>query len=165
MTFEASGAAFNLVPARILGTLRGLFLPLSASAAAVVSAHALAMKRPFILAIGLIAACAVQARDLVIENPTIRLDCTRPSSCAVTDRQTGQTIELDVDSFQVVMGDGRRLSVPSLVEVGVPTLERMAGLPAAVRISEREPGELVERRFRSADGKIAVRWTAWLRLK
>ena len=123
------------------------------------------MKRPFILAIGLIAACAVQARDLVIENPTIRLDCTRPSSCAVTDRQTGQTIELDVDSFQVVMGDGRRLSVPSLVEVSVPTLERMAGLPAAVRISEREPGELVERRFRSADGKIAVRWTAWLRLK
>jgi len=122
------------------------------------------MKRLFLLLIGFVSVCAVQARDPVIENPAIRLNCAQPGSCVVTDRRTGQTIDLGADSFQVVIGDGHSVAAPNLVEEGVPTLETMAGRPAAVRIAEREPGELLERRFHSADGKFAVRWRAWLRL-
>jgi len=76
------------------------------------------------------------------------------------DQQTGRSLTLTGEVFQVVLKDGTRYPASELRSVGTPTIVELKPRPAASRFAERMPGRKIEVRLSAADGRLGVMWRA-----
>jgi hypothetical protein len=80
------------------------------------------------------------------------------------DKQSGVTIDLtNAECFQLTLSDGRTLKASDMKVVGKPRLTSIAPQPASCRLAERFGGKQIAVNLSSADGKLAMRWSAILR--
>ena len=76
------------------------------------------------------------------------------------DQQTGRSLTLTGELFQVVLKDGTCYRASELRFGGAPGIVEREPQPAASRLAERMPGKKIEVRLTAADGRLGVTWRA-----
>jgi len=81
----------------------------------------------------------------------------------VTDRASGNTLDLGVPPFRLSVAGGETLGASDLRAVGEPEFETLAGRPEASRLAERLDGRAVALRLDDPGSRFSVTWRAVLR--
>ena len=78
----------------------------------------------------------------------------------VRNEQTGRTVTIEGEAFQILCADGQRYTASALVPEGTPRLSNWVLDPKAARLAARIAGRQVEATFRSPDGRLRLTWRA-----
>jgi hypothetical protein len=81
--------------------------------------------------------------------------------CVCRDAQSGSSIVLTGDVFQIVLADGTRYRASALRRQGAPAVQELPARPDAARLAERLGGRKVEVPLTSIDGRLRVAWRAF----
>ncbi|MGA2258520.1 MAG: hypothetical protein ABSG53_27975, partial [Thermoguttaceae bacterium] len=104
--------------------------------------------------------------DVAVGNATIGLSwiVTKQGLKArsARDEQSGRSLALAGELFQIVLADGRRYAASTLEAEGEPRISDLAPQAGAARLAARIPGKQVQMVLRSADGRLRVQWRAVL---
>ena len=79
------------------------------------------------------------------------------------DRQTGTSISLQGELYQIILADGSRYPASAMIPVGQPHFSDLVPEPRAARLAARIPGRQATLALRSTDGRLAVVWRAVMR--
>jgi hypothetical protein len=79
------------------------------------------------------------------------------------DTQAAQSLALKGEVFQIELEDGHRYAASELTPVGEPRFQQLLPDLKSSRLAARIPGQQVDLKLRSKDGRMAVVWRAVLR--
>ena len=79
---------------------------------------------------------------------------------SLTAKQSGQTLVLTGEVFQIVLGEGTRYPASRLAPEGPPRVSAWSPDPTAARRAAGQPGQEMRLPLRSADGRLRVIWRA-----
>ncbi len=78
--------------------------------------------------------------------------------CAFRDEQSGSTLVLTGEAFQIVLADGTRYRASALRRQAAPAIQDLPARPDAARLAERLGGHKVEIPLTSTDNRLRVAW-------
>src|SRR5512136_2982340 len=76
------------------------------------------------------------------------------------DAQSGRSLMLTGEVFQVVLKDGHGFLASELRSTGAPTVTELKPQPASSRLAGRIAGREIEVNLASEDGRLGVTWRA-----